>query len=213
MLMTRVTAWTAATITMHPTYDRRRTVPASFASIESEERARVRDRAAARVAHGRLTDGDEAGAVSSARVGVPAVPPPDLRQGSRRARADVRPGVRSHLRCAVVDSREPVAGASQPRHTLLFGSRGGVTCWWSRDRRGRAGQLPITRLTSFGDTSTRLGKPRPVTFAGSQRRVDLGGRVAELVLTRTSWLQARATAFVQPSADSLPGAYGCASRD
>jgi hypothetical protein len=42
------------------------------------------------------------------------------------------------------------------------------------------GKYQITRLTSFGDTSTRLGTPRPVIFPNGQRRLDLGGRVAEL---------------------------------
>jgi hypothetical protein len=45
---------------------------------------------------------------------------------------------------------------------------------------GAQGKYQITRLTSFGDTSTRLGKPRPITFVGSKRTTELGGRVAEL---------------------------------
>jgi hypothetical protein len=45
---------------------------------------------------------------------------------------------------------------------------------------GAQGKYQITRLTSFGDTSTRLGHPRPVTFPNGQRTVALGGRVAEL---------------------------------
>ena len=39
--------------------------------------------------------------------------------------------------------------------------------------------MVITRLSSFGDTSTRTGQPRPVTFSGSQRTIQLAGRVAE----------------------------------
>jgi hypothetical protein len=42
------------------------------------------------------------------------------------------------------------------------------------------GKYQITRLTSFGDTSTRLGKPRPVTFPNGRQTVEFGGRVAEL---------------------------------
>jgi len=85
-----------------------------------------------------------------------------------------------HLRCAVVDSREPVAGKPQPKYVLLL-ARGVVSLAGGRVIAERAqGKYQITRLTSFGDTSTRLGKPRPVTFAGGQRMVELGGRVAEI---------------------------------
>jgi hypothetical protein len=41
------------------------------------------------------------------------------------------------------------------------------------------GKYQITRLTSFGDTSTRL-TPRLVTFSSGQRTVELGGRVPEV---------------------------------
>jgi hypothetical protein len=85
-----------------------------------------------------------------------------------------------HVRCAVVDSREPVAGQPRPTHTLLLAS-GVVSLGSGRviaERTG--GRYHITRLTSFGDTSTRLGTPRPVTFANGQRTVERGGRVAEL---------------------------------
>lgn len=84
-----------------------------------------------------------------------------------------------HLRCAVVDSREPVAGEPRPKHTLLLAS-GVVSLAGGRVIAERTqGTYQITRLTSFGDTSTRL-KPRPVTFASGQRTMELGGRVAEL---------------------------------
>jgi hypothetical protein len=84
-----------------------------------------------------------------------------------------------HLRCAVVDSREPVAGEPQPKHTLLLAS-GVVSLAGGRVIAERTkGKYQITRLTSFGDTSTRL-TPRPVTFRGGQRTVELGGRVAEV---------------------------------
>jgi hypothetical protein len=85
-----------------------------------------------------------------------------------------------HMRCAVVDSREPVAGKPQPEHTLLMAS-GVVSLAGGRVIAERTqGKYQITRLTSFGDTSTRLGKPRPVTFRSGQRTVEYGGRVAEL---------------------------------
>jgi hypothetical protein len=84
------------------------------------------------------------------------------------------------LRCAVVGSREPVAGTPQPRHTLLLAS-GVVSLAGGRVIAERSqGKYQITRLTSFGDTSTRLGKPRPVTFPSGRRTVELAGRVAEL---------------------------------
>src|SRR5262245_16500810 len=85
-----------------------------------------------------------------------------------------------HLRCAVVDSREPVAGEPRPTHTLLL-ARGVVSLAGGRVIAERSqGKYQITRLTSFGDTSTRLGKPRPVTFRSGPRTAEFGGRVAEL---------------------------------
>jgi hypothetical protein len=84
-----------------------------------------------------------------------------------------------HLRCAVVDSREPVACEPRPTHTLLLAS-GVVSLADGRVIAERTqGKYQITRLTSFGDTSTRL-KPRPVTFPSGQRTVERGGRVPEL---------------------------------
>jgi len=83
------------------------------------------------------------------------------------------------LRCAIVDSREPVAGTSQPRHTLLLAS-GVVSLAGGRVIAERTqGTYQITRLTSFGDTSTHLGTPRAVTFPSGKRTVEFGGRVAE----------------------------------
>jgi hypothetical protein len=85
-----------------------------------------------------------------------------------------------NLRCAVVESREPVVGQPKPTHTLLL-ARGVVSLAGGRViAEGTQGTYRITRLTSFGDTSTRLGKPRPVTFPAGQRTVEYGGRVAEL---------------------------------
>jgi hypothetical protein len=84
-----------------------------------------------------------------------------------------------HLRCAVVESREPVAGEPRPKHTLLLAS-GVVSLASGRVIAERTqGTYQITRLTSFGDTSTRL-KPRQVTFSSAQPTMELGGRVAEL---------------------------------
>ena len=84
-----------------------------------------------------------------------------------------------HMRCAIVASREPVAGQPQPQHTLLLAS-GVVSLASGRVIAERTqGTYHITRITSFGDTSTRL-KPRPVTFSGGQRTMEVGGRVAEL---------------------------------
>jgi len=85
-----------------------------------------------------------------------------------------------HLRCAVVDSREPVAGEPRPRQSLLL-ARGVVSLAGGRViAEGAQGKYQITRLTSFGDTSTRLGAPRTVTFPAGQRTAERGGRVAEL---------------------------------
>src|SRR5262245_52808261 len=85
-----------------------------------------------------------------------------------------------HLRCAVVDSREPVVAKPQPKYALLL-ARGVVSLAGGRVIAERTqGKYQITRLSSFGDTSTRLGKPRPVTFAAGQRTMELGGRVPEL---------------------------------
>jgi hypothetical protein len=85
-----------------------------------------------------------------------------------------------HLRCAVVDSRDPVAGEPRPTYTLLLAS-GVVSLAGGRVIAERTqGKYQITRLTSFGDTSTRLGKPRSVTFASGQRTVEVGGWFAEL---------------------------------
>ena len=84
-----------------------------------------------------------------------------------------------HLRCAIVESREPAAGEPRPKHSLLL-ARDVVSLADSRIIAERSrGKFQITRMSSFGDTSTRLGRPRPVTFAAGQREVELGGRVAE----------------------------------
>jgi hypothetical protein len=84
-----------------------------------------------------------------------------------------------HLRCAIVESREPANGTPQPVYPLLV-ARSVVSLAGGRVIAERAqGKYRITRITSFGDTSTRLGRPRPVTFSAGRREVELGGRVAE----------------------------------
>jgi hypothetical protein len=84
-----------------------------------------------------------------------------------------------HLRCAIVESREPAAGEPRPKYSLLL-ARGVVSVADGRIIAERSGgKFHITRMTSFGDTSTRLGRPRPVTFAAGRSEVELAGRVAE----------------------------------
>jgi hypothetical protein len=91
-----------------------------------------------------------------------------------------------HLRCAVVESREPVAGKAQPKHALLL-ARGVVSLAGGRVIAERAqGKYLITRLTSFGDTSTRLGKPRLVAFTGGRRRRISGRSRPSRTVLRTS---------------------------
>ena len=69
--------------------------------------------------------------------------------------------------------------STRPQHTLLL-ARGMVSLASGRVIAERKqGKYQISRLTSFGDTSTRL-KPRPVTFTRGQRTVELCGLVAEL---------------------------------
>jgi hypothetical protein len=83
------------------------------------------------------------------------------------------------LRCAVRDSREQAAGAPRPQYPLLLAS-GVVSLAGGRIIAVRAdGKYQITRITSFGDTSTR-GTPRLVTFRPGQPVVELGGRVADV---------------------------------
>ena len=83
------------------------------------------------------------------------------------------------LRCAVAESREPVDGEPGPKYPLLV-ARGVVSLAGGRIVAERLdGKYRITRLTSFGDTSTRRGRPRPVTFSAGRREVQLGGRVPE----------------------------------
>jgi hypothetical protein len=177
MLRTRLTTWTAATITLA-------TLTVGAQSPRRPVRASPRnERAFATELQRALRAGDRQTVTSlvryPARVSVAQKRPIYIKD--RDALDQMYDLVFTpHLRCAIVDSREPAAGKPQPKHTLLL-ARGVVSLAGGRViAEGAQGKYQITRLTSFGDTSTRLGKPRPVTFVGSQRTVELGGRVAEL---------------------------------
>jgi hypothetical protein len=83
------------------------------------------------------------------------------------------------LRCAIVTSREPSGGEPPPKYGLLL-ARGVVSLAGSRVIAEWSGRgMLITRLSSFGDTSTRRGTPRQVVFDGPRREIQLAGRVAE----------------------------------
>jgi hypothetical protein len=83
------------------------------------------------------------------------------------------------LRCAIVMSREPSAPEPSPKYGLLL-ARGVVSMGGGRVVAERSGcGMLITRLSSFGDTSTRAGKPRQVTFDGTRQKIELAGRVTE----------------------------------
>jgi hypothetical protein len=178
MLMTRVSAWTAATIAIATM-----TVGAQSPRRPAQS-SMQNERGFATELQRALQTGDRQAVTSlvryPARVSVLQRPHP-IYVRDREALEQMYDMVFTpHLRCAVVNSREPVVGKSQPKHALLL-ARGVVSLAGGRVIAERAqGKYQITRLTSFGDTSTRLGKPRPVTFAGGQRTVELGGRVAEL---------------------------------
>ena len=178
MMVTRVIAWTAAAITIATmtvgAQPARRPAPSSMRSerafaTELQRAFRMDDRQAVTSA-----------VRYPARVSVLQRPHP-IYVKDRDALEQMYDMVFTpHLRCAVLDSREPVVGKSPPKYVLLL-ARGVVSLAGGRVIAERAqGKYQITRLTSFGDTSTRLGRPRPVTFAGGRRTVELGGRVAEL---------------------------------
>lgn len=83
------------------------------------------------------------------------------------------------LRCAIVTGREPAAGESPPKYPLLL-ARGVVSMAGGRVVAERSGRgMLITRLSSFGDTGTRGGAPRQVTFDDQRRDIQLAGRVPE----------------------------------
>jgi len=175
--MIRVIAWTAATITMA-------TLTVGAQSPPRPNQSSLRDeRAFATELQRAFRTGDRQAVASlvryPARVSVRQRPYP-IYVKDRSALEQMYDMVFTpHLRCAVVESREPVAGGPRPQHTLLLAS-GVVSLASGRVIAERTqGKYQITRLTSFGDTSTRL-KPRPVTFPSGQRTVELGGRVAEL---------------------------------
>jgi len=178
MLMTRVLAWTAATITIATM-----TVGAQPARRPAQSSLRS-ERAFATELQRALRTGDRQAVTRlvryPARVSVLQRPHPIYIKDRDALELMYDMVFTPHLRCAVVDSREPVVGKPQPKYALLL-ARGVVSLAGGRViAEGAQGKYQITRLTSFGDTSTRLGKPRPVTFAGGQQTVELGGRVAEL---------------------------------
>jgi hypothetical protein len=178
MLMTRVTAWTAATITIATM-----TVGAQPPRRPAQSSMRT-ERAFATELQRALRTGDRQAVTRlvryPARVSVLQRPHPIYIKDRDALEQMYDMVFTPHLRCAVVDSREPVAGKPQPKYALLL-ARGVVSLAGGRViAEGARGTYQITRLTSFGDTSTRLGKPRAVTFAAGQRTVELGGRVAEL---------------------------------
>ena len=178
MLMTRVIAWTAATIAIA-------TMTVGAQSPRRPAQSSMRnERGFATELQRALRTGDRQAVASlvryPARVSVLQRPYPIYIKDRAALEQMYDMVFTPHLRCAVVDSREPVAGQPRPTHALLLAS-GVVSLASGRVIAERAqGKYHITRLTSFGDTSTRLGKPRPVTFAAGQRTVELGGRVAEL---------------------------------
>jgi len=175
MLMIRVTAWmTTAAALVTLTADAqpsRRSVQSSLRdertfATELQRALRMGDRDAV------------AGVVRyPARVSVRQRPFP-IYVKDRAALADMYDMVFTpHLRCAIVESREPAAG-ERPKHSLLL-ARGVVSLADGRIiAEGSRGKYQITRMTSFGDTSTRL-RPRPVIFDAGRREVELAGRVAE----------------------------------
>ena len=177
MLITSVTAWTAGTITIATLTVSAQPSRAARASTENE-------RAFATELQRAFRTGDRQVVASlmryPARVSVRQRPFP-IYVKDRDALEQMYDMVFTpDVRCAVVDSREPVAGEPRPRHTLLIAS-GVVSLADGRVIAERAqGKYQITRLTSFGDTSTRLGQPRTVRFSNGQPTVELAGRVAEL---------------------------------
>jgi hypothetical protein len=177
MSMIRITAWMATTVTLvaltADAQPSRRSVQSSLRdergfATELQRAVRMGDRDAV------------AGLLRyPARVSVKQRPYPIFVK-DRASLVDMYDLVFTpHLRCAIVESREPAQGEARPKHSLLL-ARGVVSLADGRIVAERSrGKYQITRMSSFGDTSTRLGRPRPVTFAAGQRQVELGGRVAE----------------------------------
>ena len=153
MLLRRITAWmaTAATVV---------TLTADAQPRGRSVQPSLRDeRAFATELQRALRMGDRdavAGVVRyPARVSVRQRPFP-IYVKDRAALADMYDMVFTpHLRCAIVESREPAAG-ERPKHSLLL-ARGVVSLADGRIiAEGSRGKYQITRMTSFGDTSTRL---------------------------------------------------------
>ena len=83
------------------------------------------------------------------------------------------------LRCAIVTAREPAAGEPPPKYPLLL-AKGVVSMAGGRIVAERSGRgMLITRVSSFGDTGTRGGTARQVTFDNQRREIQLAGRVPE----------------------------------
>jgi hypothetical protein len=176
--MARVTAWTAATIFMASM-----TIDAQPARRPAQSSMR-NERAFATELQRAFRTNDRQTVMSlvryPARVSVRQRPFPVYIKDRNALEQMYDMVFTPHLRCAVVESREPIAGTPQPTHTLLLAS-GVVSLAGGRViAEHTQGKFQITRLTSLGDTSTRLGKPRAVTFPSGRQTVELGGRVAEL---------------------------------
>ena len=176
MLSRRLTAWIAATVTLAVLTAGAQTPGRSVQPSLRDERAFATELQRAV----RMGDRDAvAGLVRyPARVSVKLRPYP-IYVKDRAALMDMYDMVFTpHLRCAIVESREPATGA-RPKHSLLL-ARGVVSLADGRIiAEGARGKFHITRMTSFGDTSTRLGRPRPVVFAPGRPELELAGRVAE----------------------------------
>jgi hypothetical protein len=174
--ITRVTAWTAATLTIATLTVEAQPQPRPAGSSLRNERAFATELQRA------FRTGDRQAVASlvryPARVAVRQRPFPIYIKDRDALEQMFDMVFTPHMRCAVVNSREPVAGEPRPQHTLLLAS-GVVSLASGRVIAERTqGKYHITRLTSFGDTSTHL-TPRPVTFSSEKRSVEFGGRVGE----------------------------------
>ena len=178
MLMKRLIAWTAATLTIVTSDAHAQPARGRIQSSLRNERAFATElqrafRTGDRQAVARLVR-------FPARVSVAQRPFPIYIKDRDAFEQMYDMVFTPNLRCAIVDSREPVAGEPRPKYALLLAS-GVVSLASGRVIAERTqGHYQITRLTSFGDTSTSLGKPRPVTFENGKHTVERGGRVPEL---------------------------------
>ena len=174
MLLRRITAWmaTAATVVTLTADAQPRGRSVLSCSLRDERAFATELQRALRM--GDRGSGGGRGPLSSASVSEAATVS-HLREGSRRARGHVRHGI--HTALALRDRRESRTGrrGARPKALLLL-ARGVVSLADGRIiAEGSRGKYQITRMTSFGDTSTRLGRPRPVTFDAGRREVELAG--------------------------------------